>query len=250
MTINAPEMQDIPALRNLWKEAFEDTDAFLDLFFEKGFSFDRCRLLKTENTVAALYWFDCRWKNKKVAYLYAIATKKAFQGQGLCRALMADTHKHLQALGYAGAALVPANEGLFSLYKKLGYESFCPMDTVTIKAEETKISLCPIDAATYGKLRKELLPDDAIIQEGATLNFLEGFGSFYRMDSGIACLSKEDETLYIQEYLADPKEIPALTYCLKAKKAQVRLAGKTASAMYLPLDNSQELPSYLGISLN
>lgn len=251
MTINAPEKQDLSALRSLWKEAFKDSDAFLDIFFEKGFSFDRCRLLKKGgNVAAALYWFDCQWENKKVAYLYAIATKKAFQGQGLCRKLMADTHKHLKNLGYAGAALVPANEGLFSLYQKLGYESFCPMDTMVLQPEENQITLSPIDATTYGTLRRKLLPAGAILQEGATLAFLEGFAQFYQLDSGIACAVKEAGTLYIQEYLADPKQIPALTFALKAEKAHLRLWGKTNCAMYLPLDGSQKLPCYLGLHLN
>lgn len=251
MTIKPAESKDIPALRQLWKEAFGDTDEFLDIFFQKGFSFDRCRLLKTENTVAAaLYWFDCSWESKKVAYLYAIATAKSHQGQGLCRALMENTHDHLKSLGYSGAALVPATKELFSLYEKFGYRSFCPMDTVSVLSEEKDISLCPIDAATYGNLRREFMPAGTIVQEGATLTFLGCFAQFYQLDSGIACLSKEGDTLNIQEYLADPKEIPALIFALKAEKANVHLAGKTESAMFLSFENSNKLPSYLGISLN
>ena len=79
---------------------------------------------------AALYWFDCdlpHWASptefsvRKLAYLYAVATAKAHQGQGLCRALMENTHEHLRQLGYDGCILSPQSEGLFTMYGKLGY---------------------------------------------------------------------------------------------------------------------------------
>ena len=122
MNIDQPQTRDLPGLRQLWQEAFGDGDAFLDAFFQTGFAPSRCRCLYfSGDLAAALYWFDCTWENKKVAYLYAVATKKAYRGRGLCTALMEDTHRHLQDLGYHGAALVPGNEKLFTLYEKMGY---------------------------------------------------------------------------------------------------------------------------------
>ena len=101
MTIKQPAVDHIPALRLLWKEAFGDSDAFLDGFFRTGFDAARCRC--TEDVAAALYWFDCTWKGKKLAYVYAVATAEASRCRGLCRMLMEDTHRHLETLGYAGA---------------------------------------------------------------------------------------------------------------------------------------------------
>ena len=89
MTIDQPS--DTQALRRLWKQAFGDSDAFLDSFFSVGYSCDRCRQLSLDSQLAAaLYWFDCSFSGKPVAYVYAVATDAAFQGQGLCRALMAE----------------------------------------------------------------------------------------------------------------------------------------------------------------
>ena len=251
MTIKTPEKQDIPALRALWKEAFGDPDTFLDTFFVAGFSPNRSRGVFLENQpVAALYWFDCAWAGKKIAYLYAIATAKNRQGQGLCRALMTDTHNHLKSLGYHGAALVPAKEELFSLYEKFGYEGFYPATRQEVTAEEKPISLQPIDGQTYSRLRQNLLPQDALLQEGATVAFLSGFAEFYQLDSGIACAAKEGDTLYIQEYLADPKELPAFAFALGCQTAQARLAGGKNCAMYLPFDGEKKRPAYLGIHLD
>ena len=40
MIIDAPQKEHLNGLRNLWKEAFGDTEAFLDGFFENVFSAD------------------------------------------------------------------------------------------------------------------------------------------------------------------------------------------------------------------
>ena len=122
MTINAPAPEQIPQLRRLWQQAFGDTDEFLEDFFCVAFSEERCATTEEDGKIAAmLYWFDCAWEGKKVAYIYAVATDEAYRNRGLCRALMESTHEKLQSLGYAGAVLVPGSLSLFSLYKKLGY---------------------------------------------------------------------------------------------------------------------------------
>ena len=76
-----PERRELPALRQLWQEAFRDDDAFLDKFFSTGFHPNRCRVvMQNGRAAAALYWFDCQWEDKKLAYLYAVATAKSQQG--------------------------------------------------------------------------------------------------------------------------------------------------------------------------
>ena len=81
MIIDYPAENAIPQLRGLWKEAFGDEDAFLDAFFATGFSPDRCRCVTVDGQLAAaLYWFDCSWEEKPLAYLYAVATGKAYRG--------------------------------------------------------------------------------------------------------------------------------------------------------------------------
>ena len=250
MIIKNPAPEDIPALRSLWKEAFGDTDAFLDKFFRVGFAFDRCQLLMASGQpAAALYWFDCTWDGKKVAYLYAVATKKAMQGQGLCRKLMEDTHKHLQGLGYAGAALVPGNEGLFSLYEKFGYESFCPMTEHTITPEKASLSLSQISWQEYEALRKPLLPENALLQEGKTLEFLSTFAQFYQGENCLLCGYPEEDVFHICEYFGNEDSLPQIAATF-GKNVTVRLPGGNNSAMYHRLEDSSGLPAYLGLTLN
>ena len=99
--------------RRLWKQAFGDTDAFLDLFERTAYAPDRCHTLTVEHCLAAaLYWLDCETAGEKTAYIYAVATDERFRGRGLCRRLMTETHTRLQGEGYASAVLVAASPSL------------------------------------------------------------------------------------------------------------------------------------------
>ena len=251
MIIDRPHAADISALRQLWQQAFGDTDAFLDGFFHTGYSPDRCRCIKQDGQLAAaLYWFDCRWEGKKLAYLYAVATDEHFRGQGLCRALMEDTHHHLKMLGYAGAVLVPGNKGLFALYEKLGYTPFCPAQTTTVEAGSAPAEIQPIDANTYWLLRKRYLPADAIMQDMEALIFAATFCEFYTGENTLMCLSREDNTLYFQEYLGSSSLLPGIVKALGGQKGVVCLPGGSPIAMYHSLTHNNEMPAYLGIPLN
>ncbi len=122
--LQQPLPSHIPELRQLWKDTFGDSDAFLDMFFETAFSLKRCMCASySTSVIGALYWFDCRFSGQKIAYIYAVATAKEYRGQGICHALMAHTHEYLKACGYAGAILSPADESLFSFYGKMGYQT-------------------------------------------------------------------------------------------------------------------------------
>ena len=251
MIIDAPGKELRPGLRRLWQEAFGDTDVFLDGFFATGFSPDRCCcVLEEGHLAAALYWFDCNLQDRKLAYIYAVATAASFRGKGLCRQLMEHTHRHLQRQGYEGAVLVPGDQGLFRLYEKLGYRSFCPMTHTRIPAG-TPIPLRPLTGGAYTAERRQYLPGGGIVQEGATVEFLSTFTAFYALDGGILCAAKEDKTLYVQEYLGDSSGLPGAIAALGCDTGHVYLPGKgTDRAMYLPLSPTAPQPTYLGLALN
>ena len=113
MTVEYPSPEQVRGLRCLWKEAFGDSDVFLDSFFETAFSPRRCRCV-TENgaVLAALYWFEVTCAGQKLAYLYAVATAKSHRGRGLFSALLRDTKQVLKEEGFRGILLVPETEAL------------------------------------------------------------------------------------------------------------------------------------------
>lgn len=249
MIIDAPRKKDLPALKAIWQEAFGDNEVFLEGFFQKGFSPDRCRCLFMEDRpVAVLYWFDCFLDGKKLAYIYAVATDKAFRGRGLCRQLMDDTHRHLKNTGYSAATLVPENQELSSMYKNMGYIPFCPMEYMGILAGDPPVPVEEISVSEYFSLRKKYLPENGISQDSAA-PYLSTFTDCYRIENGIACLSMEYTTLYFQEYLGNPKDLPGILTTLEAKNAVLLQPGGDPYAMYFSLDGTDLQDAYLGISL-
>lgn len=234
MIIDRPDSSLIPALRRLWKQAFGDSDTFLDGFFQTGFSFDRCRCLHTDGVLAAaLYWFDCTWGNKKVAYIYAVATDDAFRGKGLCRALMEDTHQHLQSLGYAGAVLVPVSRELVTMYAKFGYRSFCPIKKATIPAKDVMAAVS-ISPEEYQHLRQALLSKNAVLHGDTGLQFFVTYGGFYKTENAIFCGYWENDTFHFEEILGQ----------LPAQQEDF------SEGMYLSLNGDPSLPDYFAIPLN
>lgn len=251
MIIDFPRPSHIPGLRALWKEAFGDTDAFLDSFYEIGFSLYRCLCIREgSRPVAALYWFDCRWQDKRLAYVYAVATAKSHQNQGLCHKLMDSTHQVLLQLGYSGVVLVPAKPSLFSFYEKMGYRRFGGICQFECSAGAVPAQLRPLSYKEYATARKAFLPVGSVIQEGALLRFLGTYTKFYGGDGLLACALLEDGKLMVYELLGNTDAAPGILAALGARKGTFRTPGDTPFAMYHSLTEKTDMPSYFAFSLD
>lgn len=226
MIIKPPAREEILQLRQLWKEAFGDTDAFLDIFFSAAFSPERCRCVVADGEVAAaLYWFSCEAGGQALAYLYAVATAKQFRGKGLCRQLMADTHTHLKDLGYAGAILVPGDASLREMYRAMGYRDMTANKKISCKAGKA-IHLDEISAEQYAVLRRELLPANSVVQEGENLRFLEGIAQFYRGEDCLLCAVKDGSKLTVPELLGNAAAAPGIVAALGCEEGTFTVPGE------------------------
>ena len=251
MRFDYPTYDTIAELRILWKQAFGDTDEFLDQFFSTGFSVARCRCA-TENgqLAAALYWFDCGFEGRKIAYIYAVATAMAFRRQGLCHALMEDTHKLLIEQGYAGAILVPGSTSLAGLYSGLGYRYSTSIREFYCTAGPETVSLRTIDREEYARLRRTMLPKSSVIQEGENLRFLETQAKFYAGTHLLLAAGKVDQTLTALEYLGDTTAAPAVLGALGASQGRIRTPGdERPFAMYLSFDGDS-VPAYFAFAFD
>lgn len=225
MIIEQGRKEDIPRLTDLWQEAFGDSREFIGKFFRTGFAPERSAV--ADGGAGALYWFDCLWKGKKIAYIYAVATEKKSRGKGICGKLMAYTHQVLKDRGYAGAILVPAEESLSQMYGKMGY---IPLKkAVILSASEespkhSKDSATEISAEEYMRLREKLLPEGAVHHTEKAFSYMAEFMKFYRFDGGILCGDVDDP-------------------------AEVLPGGKGEQAMYIPFDGDEELPTYFSLGM-
>lgn len=271
MNINSPKPNQLLQLRNLWKEAFGDSDAFLDVFFSTAFDSSRCRCLTIDNkVVAALYWFRCEYKHESIAYIYAVATAKSHRGQGLCHQLMTHTHLHLTSIGYEGVLLVPGSKQLYDFYQKMGYQTCCyhnefttsysdsthiddltSQESNTLRAAELP-TIQEVDVKDYARLRRQYLPSYGVIQEQENLDFLQTQAKFYQGSDFLLAARVENESLTGMELLGNTDSADMILSILKCKTGTFRTIGNDAPfGMYYALGSSTLLPpSYFGFAFD
>ena len=251
MIINAPTFDQTDALKDLWKEAFGDSDAYIDLFFSAAFSPDRCRCVFDGDTpVAAAYWLDCQCRGKRLAYIYAVATRKSHRGKGLCRKLMTDLHRHLYALGCKGTILVPGADSLFKMYESMGYRVCSRMKEFVCAPGEDIVPMHRISAEEFARLRREMLPEGGVIQEGESLALLDATAEFYKGPIFLLAAHREGDILTGLELLGDTGAAPGILRALGMSRGSFRTPGDGAPfAMYRPL-SAIRTPGYFAFAFD
>ena len=237
--------------RRLWKEAFGDRDAFLDDFDRTAFSLERYRALTIDGkVVSALYFFDCEYSGGSIAYIYAVATSKAYRGQGLCRRLFDETHAYLSDRGYTGAILCPGSDSLFDFYKSMGYSTCTYVNEYEVKAGDG-VGVTEINKDEYARLRRKYLPEGGVVQERENIDFLATFSKFYSGDGFVLTAREEDERLFCAELLGNA-DAAGITGALGFKSGFFRTPGDGKPfAMYYPLGNKKSKPpTYFGLAFD
>lgn len=252
MKIDFPVPKQYKQLEGLWQEAFGDTEEFIDGFFCTAFSPARCRCVTINKKIAAaLYWMDVTYKNQRFAYLYAVAVEKKRRGKGLCAALMADTHAHLALRGYDGVLLVPQEESLREMYRKMGYRDCTCVDEFPAEAGDIPVALQRIDREEYARLRRCMLPPGSAIEEEESIAFLETMAFFYRGENLLLSAHAENGKLWCPEFLGDRNAAPGVLTALRCTEGHFRTPGDTFPfAMFLPLEENVQAPRYLGFAFD
>ncbi|MBR3961456.1 MAG: GNAT family N-acetyltransferase [Clostridia bacterium] len=223
---------DRAELFNLWSEAFHDTDSYINNFFDTAYCDSHCRVLcVNKKIVSALYIIDCLLNGKKIAYIYAVATLKAYRGHVLYQKLAESTHEYLKALGYAGEILVPATKELFGYYEKLGYKTIGFADTFEDTALSAPLKIQKLNVKEYAGLRKKLLPENGASLGTRGLALLESIASFYATDNALFACETREGRLFVHEFLGDKAEAPAILAALDIKQGIFRTIGNSPFLM-------------------
>ena len=252
MKIDFPAPHHIRQQRQLWQDAFGDTDAFLDSFFHTAYGADQCRCVLEDDEIAAiLYWIDCEVKGQKLAYIYAVVTHPDHRGKGLCRLLMENTHNLLRTKGYIGTVLVPQKESLRKMYAGMGYQNVGGLADFSCDAAAEPAILRAVGAHEFAALRRTLLPADAVIQEGAGLAFLAEQLQFYAGNDFLLAAYQENGVLHGVEFLGNPTAAPGIVTALGASCGQFRTPGTARLfAMYHSLSYPEIIPKYFGFAFD
>lgn len=211
---------DIPALSALWKQAFADDDAEIARFFREAFPHTLGFGAKEGETLAAMCFAlpvqaVCGEQSHPAAYLYAVATDRARRGEGICRGLLAFAEKELRKRGTEVLLLVPADEGLAAMYRKLGFTGAACTQTPVCVPDPAGAAQ-EVGVIDYAGLRETLLWDVPHVRYARHwLDFAAHETHFYAlrlgMASGCAAVRRtEDGALHIDELLPDVRLLPAL----------------------------------------
>lgn len=252
MRIDAPRAEHVSQLLPLWKDVFGAYGDFWESFLETAFSPEQCRcVFLREQVASALCWFRTECAGQKMAYLYAVVTDPRYRGQGLCRQLVADTHRLLTEAGYSGVLLVPAEEGLRTMYQKMGYQNCTSVSEFTCAATGETVSLRAIGAEEYARLRRQHLPKNSVLQEGESLAFLSRQVQFFAGEDFLMAAYTEEDVLHAVEYLGNVQAAPKITAALGCTRGEFQTPGATKPfAMFHPLQKDAVVPSYFGFAFD
>lgn len=221
VVLRTSKPEDLSRLKELWRLAFGDEDAYIDHFFTRYYAPERMLLLEQAGVVQAMTaWFDMplvfadasMWP---CAYLYAVATHPDCRGRGLAGQLLRFADRWLKEKGYACVSTVPARPDLHRFFGQNGFRecfSLCqweyrPVQWVTIG------ELLPVDAEEYNHLREQLLTGtDHVAYSLSALEYQSGVcalsgGGLYRIgEKGCACVERAGDEVFVKELLCPLRE--------------------------------------------
>lgn len=147
--IRAARFEDVPLLKALWMEAFQDSPEGTDHYFANRFRPEGMLVLEEGMGIPGmLSMLPIQLVQGEQAfparYLFAIATAISHRGRGISSRLIEHALKQVKADGDAAAMLVPAGEDLFRFYGKRGFEGRFYVRRRVFEAAE--LPPCPADA--------------------------------------------------------------------------------------------------------
>lgn len=219
-------------IETLWRACFTDTDEFIRLFFDEVYREENALIIeKQDRIVAALhllpYTMLLHGKEFPVSYIYGVGTLPEERGNGLMRKLMYEAEAELKRRNIPLALLIPAEDWLFDIYRKYGYQEgfFHTINTYTpqrpVISDTTRIRIAetttPELFSYYNQKERE--------REASVLHTEADFRIIYK-DMAISCgkllvstntrneisgmvftLPYEENRVFIPEILYDSPEI-------------------------------------------
>lgn len=120
-------VQDIPALKAIWKACFKDTESYIDTYFNELFSHIKLPVCRRADgrPVSMLSMLPVTLKSGETAcrghYIYAAATAPGEEQRGYMSALLDFACREAEKAGDAFSCLLPAGGQLVQFYQKRGY---------------------------------------------------------------------------------------------------------------------------------
>ena len=113
-------------IKQLWRECFDDSSEFVDMFFSRVYRDDDALLLKSAGSLVSAmllqgYTLSYHGSDTPMAYVCGAATRRQYRGQGHMSALMREALCEAHRRGDTFCALIPAHSWLYAYYSRFGF---------------------------------------------------------------------------------------------------------------------------------
>ncbi len=249
LELRASVAEDIPALRELWRLAFGDSEEYLDNFFKTYYRPERAVTAKEDGTLCSMaFWFDTALVvpgrgEYRAAYLYAVATRPERRGRGDSSRLLAWADGYFRSLDIPAVTTVPAEPSLHRFFARNGFRECFRLSQEPVgpglPEPRGENPLRPASPAEYKAVRDRLLadcpypyvkyPEDALACQAGCCAL--GGGGLYvgETSRGPVCLCAEGDgqgTVLLKELLGgfSPEVLPWLPGMFPARRLLCRSA--------------------------
>ena len=161
--ITCADSSMIPDLKQIWKECFQDEDAYIDFYFQYRYADENTLVWQEDKIPVAMltllpaHLFH-KGKYEPLLYVYAVATKTAWRKKGISSRLLKAIDKN--------SVLVPATKQLFEFYEKAGYKNAFSLRQVEISVAEIKEDIQDIACLPITSREYKILRDQRFLKEG------------------------------------------------------------------------------------
>ena len=147
----------------LWKRSFDDTDAFVLLFFTHVYRQENALYIEQGGRIVSAlqmlpYTLQYYGMEIPVSYIYGACTHPEERGKGWMSTLIQKAFKVMAERHIALTVIIPAEKSLFEYYRRFGYteafdyatETIFPLQTTI--GEDTDITVASADASQQESL--------------------------------------------------------------------------------------------------
>ncbi len=212
-------------LKKLFKEIFKETDSFNEMIFEKKLSEADIFALFCNDEIACVTYaihFMVKIKNeiKKCVYIYGVGVKEKYRGRGLSKEILSEIYSYYKDKNISFLYLVPADEGLFKMYEKLGYETAFYLYKKEFDLKNTENYFYNITSGDYDSdYEKYIEKFDTVILKNKTDREVSKWYTTYKKSGESGFLVEADEnTVFIREsFIYDENDLFSFLSYLKNK---------------------------------
>lgn len=216
-------------VKALWKLCFDDSDRFIEMYFNSRYSDERNIAIESEGQVISAlqmipYPMTFCGHTVPTSYISGACTHPDFRGKGIMSQLLSQAFAQMLRKGESLSTLIPGEPWLFDYYERMGYAPVFQYATEAITAPDTipskdiVVTFIPeYQEDIYSYLNRKLSKRPCCIQHTTTdikaiiADLAVSSGTLFvaRRDHeilGIAIAYKEDDCILINELLADNED--------------------------------------------